>query len=47
MRGVHQANEHIDSGAKLSMNVSPEADAAFMRELRREDSPRYERLDEE
>lgn len=40
-KAIHQ---HIDSGAKLSMNVSSEADAAFMRELQREDSQRYERL---
>jgi len=36
--------QHIDSGAKLQMNVSAEADAAFMRELQREDSQRYDRL---
>jgi hypothetical protein len=43
MRG-HQANEHIELGASLTMNVSAEADAAFMRELEREDAERYQRL---
>jgi hypothetical protein len=42
--GSKAIREHIDSGAKFSMNVSPEADAAFMRELQREDSQRYDRL---
>jgi hypothetical protein len=32
------------SGAKLPMNLSAEADAAFMRELQREDSQGYDRL---
>jgi hypothetical protein len=42
--GLRAVQQHIASGAKLSMNVSPEADAAFVRELQREDSQRYERL---
>jgi hypothetical protein len=43
MRG-HQANEHIKSGASLTMNVRAEADVAFMREFERDDSQRYDRL---
>jgi hypothetical protein len=42
--GSAAVQQHIDSGAKLPMNVTPEADAAFMRELQREDSQRYDRL---
>lgn len=42
--GSKAIQQHIDSCAKLSMNVTPEADAAFIRELEREDSQRYDRL---
>jgi hypothetical protein len=42
--GSKAVQQHIDSGAKLSMNVTPEADAVFMRELQLEDSKRYDRL---
>lgn len=42
--GSKAVQQHIASGAKLSMNVTPEEDAAFMRELQREDSQRYDRL---
>lgn len=42
--GSAAVQQHIDSGAKLSMNVSPEADAAFIRALQHEDSQRYDRL---
>jgi len=42
--GSAAVQQHINSGAKLQMNVSAEADAAFMRELQRDDSQRYDRL---
>jgi hypothetical protein len=42
--GLRAVQQHIASGAKLPMNVSAEADAAFMRELQREDSQGYDRL---
>ena len=35
---------HLASGEKLKMNVSTEADKAFIKELRRTDPKRYERL---
>jgi len=37
--------EHLASGAKLKMNVSKEADAAFMAELKRTDPKRYARIE--
>lgn len=36
--------EHLASGESLQMNVSKDADAAFMRELQDSDAPRYARL---
>jgi hypothetical protein len=36
--------EHLASGEPLRMNVSKEADAAFMRELQDFDAPRYTQL---
>lgn len=42
--GSKAVRENINSGASLIMNVSPEADAAFMSELKRTDSERYNRL---
>jgi len=38
--GFKAVQKHIGSGVSLPMNVTPEADAAFMRELQREDSQR-------
>lgn len=43
--GEKQIREHIESGANLPMNVSREADQAFMAELRRTDPKRYARLE--
>ena len=37
--------KHLESGAILPMNVSREADQAFMTELRRTDATRYARLE--
>ena len=36
--------EHLASGDSLQINVSKEADAAFMRELQESNAPRYARL---
>jgi Txe/YoeB family toxin of Txe-Axe toxin-antitoxin module len=42
--GVKAVLEHIESGKKLSPNVSKKADAAFMASLKRQDRDRYDRL---
>ncbi len=42
--GPAAITEHLPTGASLRMNLSKDADAAFMRELQEPDAPRYARL---
>jgi hypothetical protein len=42
--GPQAIEEHLASGESLRMNVSKDADAAFVRELQESDAPRYARL---
>lgn len=43
--GEKGVRKHLESGASLPINVSLEADQAFMAELRRTDPKRYARLE--
>ena len=42
--GRKTINKHLSEGTTVTRNVGEEADLAFMRELEREDPPRYHRL---
>ena len=44
MRGLREVEGLNAKGEHLAMNVSAEADSAFMRELQQEDPERYARL---
>lgn len=43
--GGKGVRKHLESGASLPMNVSRDAEQAFMAELRRTDPKRYARLE--
>ena len=43
--GSKEVHKHLESGVNLPMNVSREANQAFMTELRRTDPKRYARLE--
>jgi hypothetical protein len=43
--GIKAIREHLDRGVELKMNVSEQADRAFMAELRRTDLHRFNALE--